>query len=158
KGERHDGEKRDRVTVKILRERIVVSVEIKLEKRGCRPDEDGGENRGVTVIFAEELRSVAVLDRLHGKPEIESCNFFGDNRFVLQIRFKKEKDMNILKNRSGALAAVTIIFLLVCPAGWAKQKAKTDEGATHRAAGVQAADQRQYDQAVAEFTKAIEIN
>ena len=89
------------------------------------------------------------------KPEIQPRNFVGDKRFVLQIRFKKEKDMNILKNRKGALAAVTIIFFLLCPAGWAKQKAKTDEGATHRAAGVQAADQRQYDQAVAEFTKAI---
>ena len=66
--------------------------------------------------------------------------------------------MNILKNRKGALAAVSIIFLLLSPAGWAKKKAKTDEGAAHRAAGVQAADQRQYDQAVAEFTKAIEID
>ena len=61
-------------------------------------------------------------------------------------------------------AAVTIIFLLLSPAGWAKQKAKTekkaktDEGAAHFAAGVQAADQRQYDQAIIEFTKAIEID
>ncbi len=72
--------------------------------------------------------------------------------------------MNILKNSKRALAAVTIIFLLLCPAGWAKQKAKTgekaktDEAATHFAAGVKAADQRQYDQAIIEFTKAIEID
>src|SRR5207253_2818105 len=42
--------------------------------------------------------------------------------------------------------------------GLAKPKQKTDEGAAHRAAGVQFADQKQYDQAIAEFTKAIEIN
>ena len=39
-----------------------------------------------------------------------------------------------------------------------EKKAKTDEGAAHFAAGVQAADQRQYDQAIIEFTKAIEID
>src|SRR4030095_6863360 len=67
--------------------------------------------------------------------------------------------MNISKNSKRVPAAVTIIFLLLSPAGWAKQKAKkTDEGAAHFAAGVQAADQRQYDQAIVEFTKAIEID
>ena len=66
--------------------------------------------------------------------------------------------MNILKNSKRALASVTIIFLLLCPADGAKKKAKTDEGAAHFAAGVQAADQRQYDQAIIEFTKAIEID
>ena len=39
-----------------------------------------------------------------------------------------------------------------------EEKAKTNEGAAHFAAGVQAADQRQYDQAIIEFTKAIEID
>ena len=62
--------------------------------------------------------------------------------------------MNILRNRNGTLAAVTIVFLLLCPAAsWAKKKAKTDEGATHFAAGVQAADQKQYEQAVEEIVQ-----
>jgi tetratricopeptide (TPR) repeat protein len=92
------------------------------------------------------------------EPEIEPLNFFGDKRFVVQIRCKKERNMNILKNQKRALVAVVIIFLMQLPAGFAKAKPKTDEGAPHRAAGVQFADQRQYDQAVVEFTMAIEIN
>src|SRR4051794_3362959 len=92
------------------------------------------------------------------EPEIGARIFFADKRFVAQIRFNEEKDMNILKTRRGTLAAVTLIILLLCPASWAKKKGKTNEGAAHFTAGVQAADQRQYDQAVVEFTKAIEID
>ncbi len=65
--------------------------------------------------------------------------------------------MNILKNRKRALAAVTIILLLLCPAGWAKQKSeKRMKGPRIARPACKAADQRQYDQAVVEFTKAIE--
>ena len=69
KGERENGEKRDRVTIKILRERIVISIEVKLKKRWRRPDENSRENGGITlgkIFFARGLRSVAGLNRRHG--------------------------------------------------------------------------------------------
>ena len=69
KGERENGEKRDRVAIKILREGIVESIEIKLKKRRRRPDEDGRENGGITlgeIFLARGLRSVAGLNRRHG--------------------------------------------------------------------------------------------
>ena len=55
--EGQNGETRERVAVEILRKRIVVAVEVKLEERRRRPDEDGREDRGVTLgVFASGLR------------------------------------------------------------------------------------------------------
>ena len=91
KGKGQNRETRQRIAVEILGKRIVVAVEVKLEERWRRPDEDGGEDRGVTLTFAWRSRGKASLDRRHGKAEIEPPNFFGDKRIVLQIRFKKEE-------------------------------------------------------------------
>ena len=69
KGEGKNSQKRDRITIKILREGIVESVEIELEKRWCRPDENGRKNGGITlgeIFFVRGLRSVAGLNRRHG--------------------------------------------------------------------------------------------
>ena len=43
-----DGEAGDRVTVEILRERLVVADEVKLKKRRHRPNGNAGEERSVT--------------------------------------------------------------------------------------------------------------
>ena len=60
--ERENGEARDRIPIKILRKRIIETVQIKLEERWRRPDQDGGENRGIAlslVVLAHVLRSKA---------------------------------------------------------------------------------------------------
>jgi len=44
-----NGETGDRVTVEILGLRIVEKVEIKLKERRHRPDDNGGEKRGITL-------------------------------------------------------------------------------------------------------------
>src|SRR5881628_2753600 len=46
--ERGDGEAGDRVTVEILRERLVVADEVKLKERRHRPNGNAGEESGVT--------------------------------------------------------------------------------------------------------------
>src|SRR4030095_3599991 len=91
KRQRQNRETCQRIAVEILREGVVITVEVKLEERRRRPDEDGGEDRSVTLIFARGSHPVSGLDRRHGKAEIEPRNFFGDKRIVLQIRFKKEE-------------------------------------------------------------------
>jgi len=46
--ERRDRETGDRVTIEILRERLVVTDKIKLKQRRHRPDGDAGEEGGVS--------------------------------------------------------------------------------------------------------------
>jgi len=48
KKERQHCEARDRVSAKILRVRIVETVEIELKQRRSRPNEDGSQDGGVT--------------------------------------------------------------------------------------------------------------
>jgi hypothetical protein len=50
KNERNDGETRDRVSIEILRPWIVITIEVKLEEGGHRPNDDGGEKREVTGV------------------------------------------------------------------------------------------------------------
>jgi hypothetical protein len=46
--ERDDGQTGHRVSIKILRPRIVKAIQVKLEQRRQRPDSDGGENGAVS--------------------------------------------------------------------------------------------------------------
>ena len=56
KNERNNGEAGDEITVKILRPRIVETIQVILKKGRQRPDDDGGEDSGVS---ARELASVS---------------------------------------------------------------------------------------------------
>jgi hypothetical protein len=59
KNERHNGETGDRITIEVLRPRIVETIEIVLKERRHRPDDDGSEKRGIA------FRDVA-MSILHG--------------------------------------------------------------------------------------------
>jgi hypothetical protein len=91
KREGENGEEGEGITIKVLRKGLVVSQEVKLKERGRRPNQNGRENRGISFrkILASEVYSVASLARVHEEPEIGPRNFFGDKRFVVQIRFNQ---------------------------------------------------------------------
>src|SRR5439155_27174604 len=57
--ERGNGEASHRVAVKILGPGIVVAIQVVLEQRRHRPDEDGGEDRGVA---SREVRAALEID------------------------------------------------------------------------------------------------
>jgi len=57
--ERRDGEAGDGVAVKILRPRIVIAIQVILKERRHRPDEDGGEDRGIAF---RKARAAAKID------------------------------------------------------------------------------------------------
>ncbi len=63
--------------------------------------------------------------------------------------------MNILNKQTITIATASLLWFAIVGTGFAKQ---AGGGAAHMQRGIDLAQQKQYDAAIAEFTKAIEAN
>src|SRR5262249_37325233 len=89
--ERRDGNAGRQITIKILRPRIVVAIEIVLKERWRGPDENGGENRGIAFRRA---RAPAHADNLSAGIQVL-------HRYFLQRYFARLQARNRSNSRPG---------------------------------------------------------
>ena len=160
KHERQDGEAGDGIAVKILRPGIVEAVEIELKEGRRRPDEHGREDGGVTLgecsLFRHFFQPLANVVSIRKKAAL-ACNRFTS---------PSSRRTNMNNYKIGTVISLAIAFV-ACPTDLfcqkkrprsAPQSAATNpqDPGGHSAPGVEAAKNRDYETAIAEFTKAIE--
>lgn len=147
---RHDCQARDRVAIKILRPDVVIAIEEELKERRERPDDDGGENRG--IASGETLRVAA------GSTEpfwhrLKSFNLLASRRLFGQ-KSKRRRNMKITNSPMlSILLAPILSAMLISPSSAKTRGGGEGEAEVHQKKGIELMDAKHFDQAAEEFGK-----